>query len=159
MPCNILLLSIKPKYAQKIFEERTKQVELRRVRTRLNKGDIVFVYVSSPTKSFLGFFEVDFVIEKEATTDELKHFWKEVKDHAGINYQDFYKYYEGASVAVGIFLRNVKKFENPIDLYRLREKLSYLRPPQSYRYLNEREYKIIMSLGGENPAAITNQSE
>ncbi len=40
MPSNILLLSIRPKYAKKIFEG-NKKVELRRVRTRLDKGDLV----------------------------------------------------------------------------------------------------------------------
>ncbi|BDA72340.1 hypothetical protein CAL7716_065060 [Calothrix sp. PCC 7716] len=156
MPCNVLLISIKPEYANKIFEEQTKQVELRRVRTRVKTGDIVVVYASSPKKTFLGFFEVKFVTEKEVSKKELKEFWEEVKDHAGIKRKEFYKYYEGASVAVGIFLTNAKKFEKPIELHHLQEKLSYLRPPQSYRYLNESEYKTIMLLGGENPAAMAN---
>ncbi|AFZ04539.1 hypothetical protein [Calothrix sp. PCC 6303] len=157
MPCNILLISIKPEYANKIFEEQTKQVELRRVRTRVKTGDIVIVYASSPKKTFLGFFEVNFVVEKKASKNGLKEFWEQVKDHAGIKRKDFYKYYEGASVAVGIFFINAKKFENPIELHRLKEKISYLRPPQSYRYLNETEYKTIMLLGGENSYIMANK--
>ncbi|MEH1916132.1 hypothetical protein [Nostoc sp.] len=156
MPCHILLISVKPEYANKIFEERTKKVELRRVRTRVKTGDIVFVYVSSPKKTFLGFFEVDFVIEKSVSKNELKELWKQVKDHAGIKRQDFYEYYKGASLAVGIYFRNAKKFENPIELHRLKDKISYLRPPQSYRYLNEKEYETIMLLGGENLSTLTN---
>ncbi|MEH2124543.1 hypothetical protein [Nostoc sp.] len=156
MPCHILLISVKPEYANKIFEERTKKVELRRVRTRVKTGDIVFVYVSSPKKTFLGFFEVDFVIEKLASKNELKELWKQVKDHAGIKRQDFYEYYKGASLAVGIYFINAKKFENPIELHRLKDKISYLRPPQSYRYLNEKEYETIMLLGGENLSTLTN---
>ncbi|OYD97743.1 hypothetical protein CDG76_02535 [Nostoc sp. 'Peltigera membranacea cyanobiont' 210A] len=156
MPCQILLISVKPEYANKIFEERTKKVELRRVRTRVKTGDIVFVYVSSPKKTFLGFFEVDFVIEKLASKNELKELWKQVKDHAGIKRQDFYEYYKGASLAVGIYFINAKKFENPIELHRLKDKISYLRPPQSYRYLNEKEYETIMLLGGENLSTLTN---
>jgi len=156
MPFHILLISIKPEYANKIFEERTKQVELRRVRTRVKTGDIVFVYVSSPEKTFLGFFEVDCVIEKSASKNELKELWEQVKDHAGIKRQEFYEYYKGASVAVGIYFINAKKFENPIALNRLKDKISYLHPPQSYRYLNEKEYETIMLLGGDNPSKITN---
>ena len=156
MPCHILLISVKPEYANKIFEERTTKVELRRVRTRVKTGDIVFVYVSSPKKTFLGFFEVDFVIEKLASKNELKELWKQVKDHAGIKRQDFYEYYKGASLAVGIYFINAKKFENPIELHRLKDKISYLRPPQSYRYLNEKEYETIMLLGGENLSTLTN---
>ena len=156
MHFHILLISVKPEYASKIFEERTKKVELRRVRTRVKTGDIVFVYVSSPKKTFLGFFEVDFVIEQSASKNELAELWKQVKDHAGIKRQEFYKYYEGASVAVVIYFMNAKKFETPIELHRLKDKISYLRPPQSYRYLNEQEYETIMLLGGENPSKMTN---
>ncbi|MDH6077430.1 hypothetical protein NWP16_06055 [Chrysosporum ovalisporum FSS-45] len=39
MPGNILLLSVKPKYATKIFDGQ-KTVELRRVRTRLNSTSV-----------------------------------------------------------------------------------------------------------------------
>jgi predicted transcriptional regulator len=54
---NILLLSIRPEYANKIFD-RTKTVELRRVRPRLlNEGDRVVVYVSSPGTSCSWFFQ------------------------------------------------------------------------------------------------------
>lgn len=156
MPCHILLISVKPEYANKIFEDRTKKVELRRVRTRVKTGDIVFVYVSSPKKTFLGFFEVDFVIEKSASKNDLKELWKQVKDHAGIRRKDFYQYYKGASVAIGIYFINAKKFETPIELNRLKDKISYLRPPQSYRYLNEEEYETIMLLGGENTSKMAN---
>ncbi|MBO3459462.1 EVE domain-containing protein [Aetokthonos hydrillicola Thurmond2011] len=159
MSCNILLISVKPKYAYKIFEERTKQVELRRVRTRLKKGDIVLVYVTSPEKAFLGFAEVDAVMEKAATNTELKQFWKEVKDYAGISHKEFYQYYKGASVAVGFFLKNIKKFDHPIGLESLKQKISYLRPPQSYRYLNELEYRTILALGGEKFAVSANKSD
>lgn len=154
MPSTILLLSIKPEYAKQIFEYRTKKVELRRVRTRLKEGDIVLVYVSSPRKIFLGSFEVENILQKEASIQELKNFWHLVKDQAGIKRKEFYNYYSGASLIVGIFLRNVQTFRQPIELERLQKKLSYLRPPQSYRYLNEKEYEIIKSLG-EDKAAIT----
>ncbi|HEY9294972.1 MAG TPA: hypothetical protein VIQ31_01115, partial [Phormidium sp.] len=70
MPNTILLLSIKPEYAKKIFKDQTKKVELRRVRTRLTEGDIVLVYVSSPEKVFVGSFEVEGVIESKASRQE-----------------------------------------------------------------------------------------
>ena len=44
---NNVLLSVRPKYAEKIFE-RTKTVELRRIRPKLlEEGDLVLLYVSS----------------------------------------------------------------------------------------------------------------
>lgn len=154
---TILLLSIKPKYAKQIFETKTKKVELRRVRTRLKEGDIVLVYVSSPAKVFLGSFEVEDVIEREVSRKELKNFWNKFQDSVGITQQEFNSYYKGASVIVGIQIKNISLFENPVELERLQEKLSYLRPPQSYRYLEEKEYEIIKALGEAKTAIMTHQ--
>lgn len=61
MPNNILLLSIKPEYADKILAGK-KTVELRRVRTRLEAGDLVLVYVTSPQQNLVASLEVERVI-------------------------------------------------------------------------------------------------
>jgi len=55
---HVLLLSIQPKYANLIFEGK-KTTELRRVRPRVNQGDFVLIYVSSPDKVLLGSCEVE----------------------------------------------------------------------------------------------------
>ncbi|ERT08400.1 ASCH domain protein [Lyngbya aestuarii BL J] len=144
---TILLLSIKPEYAKQIFETQTKTIELRRVRTRLKEGDIVVVYVSSPEKVFVGSFDVERIIEIKASCQELKKFWDEYKDNLGISRQEFYSYYQGASIVVGILIKKIKPFEKPVKFERLSKKLSDLRPPQSYRYLNKNEYEIIKALG------------
>ncbi len=61
MSSNILL-SVHPKYADKIFE-RTKTVELLRVRPKLlEEGDLVLLYVSSPVQALVGAFKVDKII-------------------------------------------------------------------------------------------------
>jgi len=127
---NILLLSIRPEYANKIFD-RTKTVELRRVRPRLlNEGDRVVVYVSSPEQAVVGSFKVDNIVEKPIT--EL---WEEVEKIAGISHEDFYDYYQGVKLGVGIFLKDIHRFSQPVELHRLRNKLPNLKPPQSFRYL------------------------
>ncbi|HYW22088.1 MAG TPA: ASCH domain-containing protein [Nodularia sp. (in: cyanobacteria)] len=152
MPGNILLLlSIKPEYAAKIFTGQ-KTVELRRVRTRLNTGDLVLVYVSSPQKALVGTFEVESIQETEITElpKDLNKFWKQIKNYAGISPKEFQTYYQGATVVVGIFFTNVKIFEVPIHLDQLRQKIPQLKPPQSYRYVNENEMKIINSLIAKN---------
>lgn len=147
MPGNILLLSIKPEYAAKIFTGQ-KTVELRRVRTRLNTGDLVLVYVSSPQKALVGTFEVESIkeIEIEEIPKDLNIFWKQIENQAGISSQEFKTYYQGATLVVGIFLTNVQIFEVPIHLDQLRQKIPQLKPPQSYRYVKENEMKIINSL-------------
>lgn len=141
MPANILLLSIKPEYASKIFSGE-KTVELRRVRTRLTQDDIVFVYVSSPTKALVGLFEVENIIqEKIELQQDIKAYWNLVYKKAGISSQDFEKYYQGASFFVGIFLRNPRKFDVSINLENLRKYIPKFTPPQSYRYLKEQEFE------------------
>lgn len=70
---SILLLCIRPEYANKIFDS-NKTVELRRVRPRLlNEGDLVLIYVSSPIKAVFGSFKVDSIIEKP-----IAELWEEV---------------------------------------------------------------------------------
>jgi len=141
MPANILLLSIKPEYASKIFSGE-KTVELRRVRTRLTQDDIVLVYVSSPTKALVGLFEVEKIIqEKIELQQDIKNYWNLVYEKAGISSQDFEKYYQGASFFVGIFLRNPKKFDVSINLENLRKQIPEFTPPQSYRYLKQLEFE------------------
>ena len=61
MSLNVLLLSIHEKYADKIFDG-CKTVELRRLKTRLNMGDLVIVYVTSPRKEIVGILEVAKVV-------------------------------------------------------------------------------------------------
>ena len=139
---NILLLSIRPEYATKIFNQ-TKTVELRRVRPRLlNEGDRVVVYVSSPEKAVVGSFKVDNIVEKPVT--EL---WEEVEKLAGISHEDFYDYYYGVRLGVGIFLKDIHRFSQPVELHRLRNKLPNLKPPQSFRYLTVNQFNIVTSLG------------
>ena len=139
---SILLLSIRPEYANKIFDS-NKTVELRRVRPRLlNEGDLVLIYVSSPEKAVFGSFIVHSIIEKP-----IAELWEEVKDKAGISPGKFYDYYQGTSKGIGIFLKDIYKFNQPVKLQHLRKKLPDLKPPQSYRYITDKQLKIVNSLG------------
>jgi len=144
MPNNILLLSIKPEYADKILAGK-KTVELRRVRTRLEAGDLVLVYVTSPQQILVGSLEVEQVIT-ENFPQKKKDFWEQVKDKAGITHQDFKQYYQGASLGVAIFFKPKNIFNQPIKLTTLKKKLPAINPPQSYRYITDYEFKVITKL-------------
>ncbi len=134
MSNNIILLSVRPKYAEKIFKH-TKTVELRRVRPKyLQKGDLVLVYVSSPIQALAGTVKVERVVE-----EPLKNLWQQVKKQAGVTRQEFNSYYKGVSTGVGIFFEEVQKFQEPIKLQTIREHLLLFRPPQSFRYANDLE--------------------
>ena len=106
------------------------------------------MYVSSPEKAVLGSFKVDSIVEKP--TPDL---WEEVEKRAGISNEEFYDYYKGIKVGVGIFLKDIRRFNQPVELHRLRNKLPNLKPPQSFRYLTPNQFNIVNSFG------VTVQSE
>lgn len=137
MKNKTLLLSIRPKYATKIFDGQ-KKVELRKVKPNLLPGDIVLVYVSSPIKQLQGTFIVDRI--REATPEEL---WDEVKNIAGVSKQEFDDYYCESEKSYGIFLRTPQTLVNPIGLPDLRKLWKNFHPPQSYRYLSNLELNMI----------------
>ncbi|WP_293161714.1 ASCH domain-containing protein [Okeania sp. SIO2C9] len=138
---NTVLLSIKPEYADKIFKERTKEVELRRVFPDLDKDDLVIVYVSSPKKAVVGYFKIKNIIKKE-----VSYLWEEVEGKAGITHEEFYDYYSGVKFGIGIFFKKSKTFKKPVELEKLRQELNNFRPPQSYRYLKPDEWEVLKRL-------------
>jgi predicted transcriptional regulator len=130
MPDRALLLSIRPEYAKKIFDG-SKTVELRRVRPRVARGDLVLVYASAPVKAVLGAFEVARV--RSGTPTSL---WNIVVSKAGVTRRQFDAYFLGAKTGYAIFLKRKWLLEEPLGLDKLRKRQSNFRPPQSYHYLS-----------------------
>lgn len=150
MPGRVLLLSIRPEYAEKIFEG-VKTVELRRVRPRIDEGDWVLVYVSSPVKALVGAFKVDHVV-----SGPPQDLWGIVQHAAGIAREEFKTYYDGAAVGFGIFFSNVRRFSEPAELQDIRQQCPGFHPPQGYRYLRANEVDVdrLLSLAGEAPGLV-----
>ncbi len=140
MTTKVLLLSIRPRYAEKIFQG-VKKVELRRVRPNIKHGDLIFVYVTSPVKALEGVLQVESVIE-----DRPHNLWNHVKTIAGITRDEFDSYYDGADLGYGIFFKEAKRITNPIGLDKLRKIFDNFQPPQSYRYLRPAEVEIYSQL-------------
>ena len=126
-----LLISIKPKFAERIFAG-TKKVELRRKCPRLSGGDRVMVYISSPIKALAGQFTVERLLQ--ASPDEL---WTTIKDTAGVTRDEFDKYYRGTDIGYAIFLSESTRLDKPIGLEALRKIWEGFHPPQSYLYLTQ----------------------
>lgn len=139
MSSGILLISVHPEYAARIFDG-SKKVELRRVRPKVKSGDMVLVYVSAPVKALVGAFYVEKVVV--ASPQML---WGQVKDIAGINRARFDDYYSGAANAYGIFVQETRQLPKPVHLESLMGIVSSFRPPQSYRYITQTEAAAINS--------------
>lgn len=134
MSSSAILLSIRPQYANKIFQG-IKTVELRRVRPKhIQKGVLVLMYVSSPMQSLAGAFKVDQIVE-----EPLSELWKRVHDKAGVTREEFDAYYDGVASGVGIFFTEVWPFPEPIKLQDLQKQITGFQPPQGFRYATKNE--------------------
>jgi predicted transcriptional regulator len=119
-----VLLSIKPEYANKIFDG-SKQFEFRRTIFK-EQVKTVLVYASSPTQLVIGEFEIE-----EILSDTLDNLWLQTKEFAGIDEAFFYQYFEDKQIGHAIKIKKTRKYRKPLCI---REYLK-LSPPQSFIYL------------------------
>ena len=127
---KVLLISIRPRFADMILGG-SKTVELRRIRPAVEEGDRVLLYASSPVRELIGSCTVAGV--DVGTANEL---WKSHGAHSGVSRAEFDRYFEGASRAVGISLREPRRVRRPRTLAELRKRLPGFSPPQSFGYLS-----------------------
>jgi len=137
---NVLLLSIHEKYASQIFDGR-KTVELRKLKPRLEAGDLIVVYVTSPRKEIVGILEVSKVVSYPP--DIL---WNIVEKKSGVTAHEFNSYFENAPLGFAIFVRKYVNFVEPLKLNIVREKWSNFRPPQGYQYLEEEQINLLRAM-------------
>ena len=112
------LLSIKPKYVEEI-KKKSKLFEFRKQIFKQFTNEI-WVYESAPTKKIVGKIIVSDIIK-----DSPKNLWRQTKQVAGINKEDFFKYFEGKEEGYAI--------ESPLNPYEIEEDFV---PPQSFAYLD-----------------------
>lgn len=129
-----LLLSLKPCYAELVFEG-LKTAELRRRIALDMENRDVFIYVSSPAMELRGGFRVGQVWRD--TPDKV---WDIVSELARVEKQDFDTYFAGKTVACAFEIREVWEYENPVSLNMLREQFPNFVVPQSWRYVRDDEH-------------------
>jgi len=120
-----VLLSIKPEYAEKIFDGH-KKYEYRRVLFKDKNVNKVIIYMSSPVKKVVGEFEIEDILFENI--DEL---WRRTYNGSGITKELFYKYFIDKEKGYAMKIKNVTKYSTPINL----EKEFNVSPPQSFVYL------------------------
>jgi predicted transcriptional regulator len=132
-----ILLSIKPEFADLIFNGE-KTVELRRIvpKNIPNNTEIIF-YASSPERCIVG---KAFIKKIEA--HPIKALWKKVGSKSGISFDYFTSYFEGRDIGYGLVLHKVKKFAQPYPLSTLREEADFF-PPQSYMYASPKILEVL----------------
>lgn len=138
-----VLLSIKPEFAERIFDG-TKRFEFRRSVFRDRSVRTVVLYVTQPVGMIVGEFDVAGIIT--STPDGL---WQRTWEHAGISREFFDSYFEGRESAYAIEVADVRRFAAPIEPGLAIENFT---PPQSYMYVSddlgrakgdERQYELL----------------
>ncbi len=125
MPTKILL-SIKPRFAEKIFNAE-KNYEFRRVRFSHKQVKTVVVYASSPVQKVIGEFEIEDVLEKN-----IRQLWRETKHASGIAKSSFDEYFAGKNVGYAIKIKSPRRYKKEKNLTK---EYGIQYPPQSFVYI------------------------
>lgn len=120
-----VLLSIKPKFAEKIFNG-TKKYEFRKSIFKNKDVDTVVVYASSPWKYIIGEFKIETIF-----CDNVDSIWEQTHEYSGISEQFYRMYFAHKTNAFAIKIGHVTRFKKPKQLsdYHVNH------APQSYVYL------------------------
>ena len=124
----IVLLSVKPEFAYKIFEG-TKKYEYRKVLFSDLDGDKILIYVSSPVKKIIGEIEVEEII-----SDSPKELWRKTGKQGGISSDFFFEYFTDRGIGHAIKIKSVRRYETPVDPYKA---IARFKAPQSFAYLKD----------------------
>ena len=122
-----VVLSIKPEFANKIFDG-TKKFEFRKAIFKNENIKTILVYSSSPVQKVIGEFQIDRIFN-----DDLATLWELTKEYSGITEDYFYKYFAHREKGFAIQIKSKTKYTNPKCL-----RADYnLHPPQSFTYWTE----------------------
>jgi predicted transcriptional regulator len=122
-----VILSIKPEFAEKIFEG-TKKFEFRRSVFKNKNVKTVVVYASSPIQKVIGEFEIETILN-----DNLQQLWDLTKDYSGITENFFFDYFQNKEKGFAIKIKKTKKYQKSLSL---KDDFN-ASPPQSFMYLEE----------------------
>ena len=120
-----VLLSIKPEFAEKIFDG-SKRFEFRRSIFKNNQINTIVVYASSPMQRVIGEFEIDHIL-----FDEIENLWQKTRKYAGVEEEYFFNYFSEKKQGYAIAIKETRIYIKPLLL---KENYNML-PPQSFAYL------------------------
>lgn len=125
-----LFLSVKPEFANKLIAKE-KNIELRKVRPRVNEGDYIIIYASAPIMGIIGFGRIKQIIESSPS-----EMWESHSSKLGIDKIRYDNYFLNRNIAIGIEIDSIRTVRPAITLSMIREVDDTFNPPQSYRYVS-----------------------
>jgi len=126
----IVLLSIKPEFAERIFDG-TKRYEYRKVVFRRSGIDTCVLYVSSPVQMILGEIKIGKVI-----CDNPTALWRRTGHESGVTEEFFFEYFVGRDKGYAIRINSARRYGKPIDPS---DVLDDFRVPQSFAYMESEQ--------------------
>ena len=122
-----VILSIKPEFAEKIFNG-SKKFEFRRRLYKNKDVKVVIVYASAPISKIIGEFEIGSVLH-----DDLGSLWNTTNEYSGISEEYYLEYFKGKENGYAIAVKKAEKYDKPICI----KETFGLTPPQSFAYVQE----------------------
>ena len=121
-----ILLSIKPEYANRIFDGQ-KQYEYRK---RIPKKEVskIVVYSSAPEQAVIGEIEVIKTLKMKPSP-----LWNSTKANAGISRSKYRKYFSGCTMAYAFVIGSFEKYPTSKSL----ADFNIQSAPQSFVYLDD----------------------
>ena len=120
-----VLLSIKPEFAERIFDG-SKKYEFRKAIFKNPHVKTVVVYASSPVQRVIGEFDIETIL-----SDTPENLWKRTKEFSGISEDFFFNYFSDRNIGFAIKVKKTRRYREPRCL-----RTSYdISPPQSFCYL------------------------
>ena len=134
---KLILMSIKTKYANQIFEGTKKYEYRRKTIGEKNLGKKIYIYSSEKEKAIVGYIVIGDIIEGTS------NYVLEVTENSGN--KDIINYFKDCPKCYALKIIKAVKFENSISLSTIREKQEKFVIPQYYRYIYETEkiYEIL----------------
>ncbi len=124
-----VLLSIKPEFAEKIFDG-TKKYEFRKSIFKSTDVQKVVVYASTPVRKVIGEFSI-----MEILSDNVETIWKETSRYSGISYDFYMSYFANKEKAYAIRIGKTTRYRQARNLSDYN--LSFA--PQSFTYLSNKD--------------------
>ena len=126
-----LLLSVKPRFAEKVLRGE-KTIELRRVRPqRIGPCDTILLYATAPLALFVGFCRIT-----EVLVDSPEALWPKVRGLAGVTREEYFRYFQDARSATGIVIEQPVPFVDDFSLDDSRRYVPGFMPPRSFCYVS-----------------------
>lgn len=121
-----ILISLEPKYADKIFAGE-KRVELRRRTMRVSPGCTIWIYVKVPVGSIVGRARVEAVHASSPAS-----LWRRFGLVSGLSRQEFFEYFKGVTEGFALVLEGARRLRRTFPLDSLRGVAENFNPPQFF---------------------------